>query len=183
MLTAPVRPHDGDLRRREREVDVRANVLARHDVVRAAVRLAQDDGDLRHGGLGEREEQLRAVLDDAAVLLVGPRHEAGHVDERDERDVEAVAEAHEARGLHRRVDVEDAGEDRPAGWPRRPRRARRSARSRRRCSARTPRRSRRGTRRRRPRARRPSRRTAGSRRAGSSCRARGPRASAGPAWP
>jgi len=52
------------------------------------------------------------VLDDAAVLLVRAREEARHVDEGDERDVEAVAEADEARGLHRGVDVEHAREDR-----------------------------------------------------------------------
>jgi hypothetical protein len=39
------------------------------------------------------------VLDDAAVLLRGAGQEAGHVDEGDDRDVEAIAEAHEARGL------------------------------------------------------------------------------------
>jgi hypothetical protein len=36
--------------------------------------------------------------------------EAGHVHERDERDVEGVAEAHEARRLDARVDVEHAGQ-------------------------------------------------------------------------
>ena len=35
--------------------------------------------------------------------------EAGHVDERQQRDVERVARAHEARGLDARVDVEHAG--------------------------------------------------------------------------
>jgi hypothetical protein len=54
------------------------------------------------------------VLDDAAVLLVGAGQEAGHVLEGDQRDVEGVAEAHEARALDRGVDVEHAGED--AGW-------------------------------------------------------------------
>ncbi len=39
------------------------------------------------------------MRDDAAVLLRGAGQEAGHVDEGDERDVEAVAEAHEARAL------------------------------------------------------------------------------------
>ena len=48
--------------------------------------------------------------DDAALLLRGAGQEAGHVDERDDRDVEGVAEADEARGLDRGVDVEDAGE-------------------------------------------------------------------------
>ena len=122
-----LRPHHRDLGRRIRVVEVRADVLARHHAVRAAVRLARDDGDLRHRRFGERVEQLRAGADDAAVLLPHARQEARHVLERDERDVERVAEAHEARGLHRRVDVETPGEhrrligddaDRPAAQPR-----------------------------------------------------------------
>ena len=39
-----------------------------------------------------------------------PGQEPGHVDERDERDVERVARADEPSRLHRRVDVEHAGE-------------------------------------------------------------------------
>ena len=66
------------------------------------------------------------MLDDAAELLGGAGQEAGHVLEGDERDVEAVAEAHEARALERGVDVEAAGQvrglvghdpDRPAAEP------------------------------------------------------------------
>ena len=64
-----LRAHHRDLGRRPREVDVGADVLARHDAVRAAVGLARDHRDLRHRRLGERVEQLRAVPDDAAVLL------------------------------------------------------------------------------------------------------------------
>ncbi len=55
--------------------------------------------ELRDGRFGEREEELRAMLDDAAVLLIGAGEEAGHVDERQHRDVEGVAEAHEPGGL------------------------------------------------------------------------------------
>ncbi len=40
----------------------------------------------------------------------GARQEARHVDEGHDRDVEAVAEAHEARRLARAVDVEAAGQ-------------------------------------------------------------------------
>ena len=56
-----------------------------------------------------------------------PGRKPGHVLERDERDVERVAEPDEPRALHRRVDVERAGEhrrlvrddaDRPAVEPR-----------------------------------------------------------------
>ena len=39
-----------------------------------------------------------------------PGRKPGHVDERDERDVERVARAHEARRLLRRVDVETTRE-------------------------------------------------------------------------
>ena len=50
------------------------------------------------------------MADDPAPLLCRSREEAGHVDERDKRDVEGVAGANEPRGLVRRVDVEHACE-------------------------------------------------------------------------
>lgn len=53
--------------RNSRVVDVGAQVLARHHVVGAAVCLTCDDGELGHGGLGVRVQQLGAVTDDAAV--------------------------------------------------------------------------------------------------------------------
>ena len=46
------------------------------------------------------------MLDDAAKLLRGPREEARHVLEGDDRDVEGIAEAHEARAFDRRRDVQ-----------------------------------------------------------------------------
>src|SRR2546430_17724541 len=46
----------------------------------------------------------------AAELLRRPRQEPRHVLERHEREVEAVAEPHEACRLQRRVDVEAPGE-------------------------------------------------------------------------
>ena len=48
--------------------------------------------------------------DDPAPLLRRPRQEPGHVDERDQRDVERVARPYEARRLHGRVDVQHAGQ-------------------------------------------------------------------------
>ena len=105
-----LRAHHRDLRGRPGEVEVGQHVLRVHDVVGAAVGLARDDRQLRHGRLGERVEQLRAVADDPAPLLARAGQEAGHVGEGDERDVERVAEADEAGGLLRRLDVEHAGE-------------------------------------------------------------------------
>ena len=45
------------------------------------------------------------------MLLADSGQEARHVDQRQQRNVEAVASADEASGLRRRVDVERAGED------------------------------------------------------------------------
>ena len=105
-----LRPHHRHLGGRPREVEVGADVLRAHHVVRPAVRLAEDHGQLRHGRLGVGVEQLGAVADDPAPLLLGSGKEAGHVDEGDERDVEGVAGPDEAGGLRGRVDVEHPGE-------------------------------------------------------------------------
>ena len=50
------------------------------------------------------------MTDDSAPLLRRARQEARDVLERDERNVEAVAEADEARALERGADVQAAGE-------------------------------------------------------------------------
>src|SRR3954462_3387087 len=86
-----LRTHDGDLRGRPGEVQVGAEVLGPHDVVRAAVRLAGDDGDLGNGGLAVRVDQRGAAADHAVPFLAGTGQEAGHVDEREDRQVERVA--------------------------------------------------------------------------------------------
>src|SRR3989475_6483427 len=105
------RTHDRELGRRPSEVEVPADVLRTHDVICAAVRFPRDDRDLRDRGLAEGEQELRAVPDDPAVLLLDPGKETGYVDKGEERDVEAVAEADEASRLGRRVDVQGSGED------------------------------------------------------------------------
>ena len=102
--------HHGDLSGGPGQVDVGAEVLGAHHVVRAAVGLAGDHGEFGHGGLAVRVEQLRAAPDDAVPLLSGTGKETGHVDERQYRKVERVAGAHEPGRLLRRGDVQAAGE-------------------------------------------------------------------------
>src|SRR2546427_651957 len=104
------RTHDGDFRGGPGKVGVGADVFAGHDAVRAAVGLAGDDRDFRHGGFSEGEEQLGAVLDDSAELLLRAGKKSGHIFKGDERNVERVAEAHKARALHRSIDVQTPGE-------------------------------------------------------------------------
>jgi hypothetical protein len=111
-LDGALRAHHGDLGLWPREVHVAPDVLRVHDVVGAAVRLSGDQRHLGDGRLGERVQELRPVPDDAAVLLCDPGQEARHVLEDDERDVERVAEAHEARTLVRGVDVQHSREHR-----------------------------------------------------------------------
>src|SRR5581483_6870958 len=105
-----LRPHDRDLGRRPGDDQVGLVGLAAHDVVAGAVGLADDDGDLRHGGARDRVEHLGPVADDPGVLDLRADHEARHVLEEDERDVEGVAEVDEAGRLVGRVVLEDASE-------------------------------------------------------------------------
>ena len=46
------------------------------------------------------------MANDPAVLLASAGQETGDIFERNQRDIEAVAEADETRALHRRIDVE-----------------------------------------------------------------------------
>src|SRR5438876_9898181 len=110
-LDRPLGPHDRQFGGRPGEVEVAPDVLRRHHVVGAPVRCARDDRDLGDGRLAVGEQELRAVADDAAELLVRPRQEARDVDEGQEGDVEGVAKPHETRGLDRGRIVEGPGED------------------------------------------------------------------------
>src|SRR3989475_2045939 len=102
------RTHNRELGRRPSEVEVPADVLRTHDVVRAAVRFPRDDRDLRDGRLTESKQELRAVSDNPVVLLFLPWKKSRNVDEREEGDVEAVAEPNEPRSFDRGIDVERA---------------------------------------------------------------------------
>src|ERR1700687_5416618 len=104
--------HDRDFRCGPGEIGVGADVLGGHDAIGAAVGFAGNDGDFGDGGFGVGEEQLGAVLDDAAEFLLRAGKETGDVFEGDERNVEGVAEAHEARAFYGGVDVQNAGKKR-----------------------------------------------------------------------
>src|SRR2546425_4864633 len=104
------RTHDGELRRGPCGVEVATDVLRTHDVVRSAVRLPSDRGHLRDRRLAVRVQELRAVPDDPAVLLRSPRQQARDIDERQEGEVEAIAEADETGRLDRGCDVQGARE-------------------------------------------------------------------------
>src|SRR3546814_3279646 len=86
--------HHRRARVRPREDEMRTEAAAAHAVVAGAERAAHDDGDLRHGGVGDCLNHLRAVLDDAALLAFGTDHVAGRVHQIDDRDVGLRSEEH-----------------------------------------------------------------------------------------
>lgn len=71
-----------------------------------AIRLAYNHGQLRHGRLGKRVEQLRAMPDDAAVFLCNAWHETRHILEDDQRDIKRIAKSHKARRLLAGIHVQ-----------------------------------------------------------------------------
>ena len=75
-----------------------------------AVALAQGNGHFGNSGLAKGVEQLRAVQNHAAKLLLGAGKEAGHVHQSHDGDVESVAEAHETGTLAAGVDVQHTGQ-------------------------------------------------------------------------
>ena len=83
-------------------------MLAAHHVVGAAVGFARNHRHLGHRRLAVGVEQLGPLSDDPAVLLCHAGQKPRHVHKRHQRDVEAVAEAHEPRPLGRAINVQHA---------------------------------------------------------------------------
>ena len=77
------RAHYRHLRGRPSVVHVATQMFRGHDVIGPAERLAGDKRHFRHGRLGVGEQKLRAVLDEAAILLSCARQET--------RDVHALS--------------------------------------------------------------------------------------------
>src|SRR5262249_11968280 len=100
--------HHRDLVRRPGVGEVGTDRLGVHDDVRTSVRLPQDQADTRHGRIAVRVQQLRAVPDDPAVLLVDTGKEPRYVQEGDDRNIESVTHLDKARSFSRGLDVQDA---------------------------------------------------------------------------
>ena len=105
--TAPITATSAPGQANTRVAPERARV---HRDVGAAVRLAGHQRHPRHGGLGERVQQLGAAADHAVPLLADAGQVAGHVHDDHQRHAERVAHPHEPGGLLRRRRVEAAAE-------------------------------------------------------------------------
>ena len=81
-----------------------------HRLRAEAVGLAHDHGEQRRGHVGADVEQPRAVAHQRGALDIRADHDARAVDQVEHRDVERVAQLHEARALVGAVGVDRAGE-------------------------------------------------------------------------
>src|SRR4028118_2106265 len=75
---------------------------------RAARGAAEGAGSLRPVGVGDGRDELRAVLGDAAVLVLLADHEAGDVLQEDERYAARAAQLYKVRALERALGEQDA---------------------------------------------------------------------------
>ena len=94
-LGSPLGTHHGNLGGRPSIVHIAAQVFGTHHIIGPAIGLAGDHREFGHGRFGIGEQKLGAVLDEAAIFLLGAGQEAGHIDKGDNRNVEGVAETHE----------------------------------------------------------------------------------------
>ncbi len=92
------------------EVEVCAYRFGTHHHVCTAVRLARDHRELRHRRFTVGIQELRAMPDDAAVLLRRAGKKARHVFKGDERHIKGIAQPHKARRFLRGVNIERARE-------------------------------------------------------------------------
>ena len=100
--------HHRDARVRPHPQEARLVGAAAHAVVAGAERAADDDGELRDDRVGDGVHHLRAVLGDAAALVLLADHEAGDVLQEDQRDAAQVAQLDEVRRLQRRFGEQHA---------------------------------------------------------------------------
>ena len=100
--------HHADARIRPHPQEARAVGAAAHAVVAGAEGAADQHGDLGHLHGGDRGHHLRAVLGDAAVLVLAADHEAGDVLQEQQRNAALAAQLDEVRALLRRLAEQDA---------------------------------------------------------------------------
>src|SRR5690606_12171618 len=83
------------------EDEARVQTTAAHGIVAGAVGATDDDGQLRHGAVGDGLDQLGTVLDHAVLLGLGADHETGGVVEEQDRRVALLAQLDELSRLGR----------------------------------------------------------------------------------
>ena len=96
-----LRPHHRGLGARPGEQEPRVEAAPAHAVVAGAVGGAHHERQVRDGGVGDRVDHHRAVLDDPALLVLLADHVAGGVLQEQQRRVGLVGELDELGGLLR----------------------------------------------------------------------------------
>ena len=90
-IYSPLRPHNGDLSCGVSEINISPMVLTRHNIIGPSVGLACYNRYFRHSRFTVGINDFRPMLDNAAVFLGCTRHEARHIDQRYDGNVECIA--------------------------------------------------------------------------------------------
>ena len=110
-LHRPLQPHAAELARRPGHGEHRClGAAAGHRLPAEPVHLAEHDGEERHRQVGADHEQSAAVPHQAGALRFGPHHHPRRVAEEQQRQIEGVAQLHEAGRLVGPVRVDGAAE-------------------------------------------------------------------------
>src|SRR5271157_3864124 len=98
--------HDRDFSCRPCYHPIRSQVFAAHPDVCAAISFAYYDGYLGDGRSRVGKENFCPMPNDAPVLLLHAGQKSGDIDEREQRDIESIAESYEPGHLVGGVNVE-----------------------------------------------------------------------------
>ena len=80
-------------------------MLRRHYVIGAAISFAGNNSYFRDSAFGIGIQQLSTMLDNTALFLPGPWHEARDIDKGEYWNIKRIAKAYEARSLFRGINV------------------------------------------------------------------------------
>ena len=84
--------HYGNFGCRPCIVHIATQLLAAHHNVRTSIRLAQGNSHLRHSSLSVSVQQFCTMQDNGIVFLSCSRQESRHIYQRNDRNVEGIAE-------------------------------------------------------------------------------------------
>src|SRR5699024_11785602 len=102
--------HHTDLGCRPGEVEIGPELLGTHHDVGATEGLASDDGNFWNRCFSVGIDEFCTAANNAGVFLIYAGQEPWHIDERDDGEIESIAESHKTSGLFRCCDIQGASQ-------------------------------------------------------------------------
>ena len=92
------------------QVHIASQMLGAHHNVGATVGLARDNRDLGHRRLSIGKDHLGSMTDNTTMLLTHAWQKARCVSQRDQRNIETIAETDKARPFVAGINIQHAGQ-------------------------------------------------------------------------